>query len=153
VATKGQSFSERSKPNDWNFDFQVCSVPSLAIPLKELLHSSRDCSSDIRYSIIQALINLQVAGIKLAVFVWRFTINRLFQTILELDNLGAPYFHAIHDDQLNLSLLLLVKKICPSDQYRIPFAVRWVHIKEVELMSIGPCHQMLSLLSSIGIAV
>lgn len=42
----------------------------------------------------------------------------------------------------------------PEQQYKPPFGLKWFHVKEVELLSIGtPCDEMLTLLSSVGITV
>ncbi|OQV12314.1 putative Ankyrin repeat and fibronectin type-III domain-containing protein 1 [Hypsibius exemplaris] len=110
---------------------KLCSVPSLATPLKELLHSSRDSTSDIRYSMIQAITGLQ--------------------SLLATDDLGAPYFRTLYNVETNVTLLLLMRRIVSLDLYKAPPGFKWIHVKEAELLSIGPCDHMLALLSSVGI--
>ena len=75
------------------------------------------------------------------------------QNFLNMEEIGAPYFRTIHDKESNLTLVLLVKRFPVLDQYKLPFGLKWFHTKEVELLSIGPCDEMLTLLSSVGISV
>ncbi|XP_055341073.1 ankyrin repeat and fibronectin type-III domain-containing protein 1-like isoform X2 [Paramacrobiotus metropolitanus] len=99
--------------------------------IKELLHSSKDSSSDLRYRIVRAVSNLQ--------------------NLLTMPNLGIAYYRPLRDKQFTSCILLLIQKVNKSDVGKLS-GFQWKSLKEADIMAIGHSHPIMSAISTASTA-